>query len=41
LIAMQERVFVLGGTISIRNAEPAGVVIHAAIPIEPLSRLQS
>ncbi|TFW08503.1 PAS domain-containing sensor histidine kinase [Oxalobacteraceae bacterium OM1] len=41
LIAMQERVFVLGGTISIRNAEPAGVVIHAAIPIKPLSRSKS
>lgn len=41
LIAMQERIFVLGGTITIRNAEPAGVAIHAAIPIEPLSRLKS
>ncbi len=36
LIAMQERVFVLGGTISIRNVEPQGVAIHASIPIEPI-----
>lgn len=34
LTAMQERIFVLGGTISIQNAEPHGVIIHAAIPIE-------
>lgn len=36
LIAMQERIFVLGGTISIRNAEPHGVIIQASIPIEPI-----
>jgi PAS domain S-box-containing protein len=36
LIAMQERVFALGGTISIRNAEPNGLVIYASIPIEPI-----
>lgn len=36
LIAMQERIFVLGGTISIRNVRPHGVSIHASIPIEPL-----
>jgi PAS domain S-box-containing protein len=36
LIAMQERIFVLGGTISIRNNEPHGVTIHASIPIEPI-----
>jgi PAS domain S-box-containing protein len=40
LIAMQERIFVLGGTIRIRNAEPAGVVIHASIPIESVSRTE-
>lgn len=36
LIAMQERIFVLGGTISIRNVKPQGVAIHASIPIEPI-----
>jgi signal transduction histidine kinase len=36
LIAMQERVSILGGTISIRNAEPQGVAIHASIPVEPM-----
>jgi len=35
LIAMQERVFVLGGTITIRNIKPHGVAIQASIPIEP------
>lgn len=34
LIAMQERIFVLGGTISIRNARPHGVAIHASLPID-------
>ncbi|GAB3553221.1 hypothetical protein GCM10027343_39780 [Noviherbaspirillum agri] len=36
LIAMQERIFVLGGTISILNVKPHGVSIHASIPIEPI-----
>ena len=36
LIAMQERIFVLGGTISIENAAPHGLAIHASIPIEPI-----
>jgi len=36
LIAMQERIFVLGGTISIENSHPHGVAIHASIPIEPI-----
>lgn len=36
LIAMQERVFALGGTISIHNADPQGLVIYASIPIEPI-----
>jgi len=36
LIAMQERIFVLGGTISIENVTPHGVAIHASIPIEPI-----
>lgn len=39
LIAMQERIFMLGGTISIRNVEPQGVAIHASIPIEPIPLL--
>jgi PAS domain S-box-containing protein len=34
LIAMQERIFVLGGTISIKNIRPRGVAIHASIPID-------
>jgi PAS domain S-box-containing protein len=38
LIAMQERVFVLGGKISIKNAETGGALIHASIPIKPLNR---
>jgi len=36
LIAMQERIFVLGGTISIENIAPHGLAIHASIPIEPI-----
>ncbi|WP_170942229.1 sensor histidine kinase [Noviherbaspirillum denitrificans] len=36
LIAMQERIFVLGGTISIENAAPHGLAIHASIPIDPI-----
>jgi len=36
LIAMQERIFVLGGTISIRRADPHGVAIYASIPVEPI-----
>ncbi|MDB5770607.1 MAG: domain S-box protein [Burkholderia sp.] len=36
LIAMQERIFVLGGTITINNKKPQGVAIHASIPIDPL-----
>jgi len=35
LIAMQERIFVLGGTISIENVNPQGLAIHASIPIDP------
>jgi PAS domain S-box-containing protein len=35
LIAMQERIFVLGGTITIHNIKPQGVAIHASIPIDP------
>lgn len=34
LIAMQERIFILGGTITVQNTEPQGVVIHASIPID-------
>lgn len=36
LIAMQERIFVLGGTISVTNIKPQGMAIHAMIPIDPL-----
>lgn len=36
LIAMQERIFVLGGTICIQNTLSHGVAIHASIPIEPI-----
>jgi signal transduction histidine kinase len=36
LIAMQERVFVLGGTIYIRHIKPHGVCIHASLPLEPI-----
>lgn len=41
LIAMQERIFVLGGTISIGNIKPHGVSIHVSIPIEPVSSSES
>jgi PAS domain S-box-containing protein len=34
LLAMQERILVLEGTISIQNVRPHGVAIHASIPIE-------
>jgi PAS domain S-box-containing protein len=37
LIAMQERVFVLGGTITITNIKPKGVAIHASVPIDSLA----
>ncbi|MGE5623189.1 MAG: PAS domain S-box protein [Bacillota bacterium] len=37
LISMQERIFVLGGTISIGNVKPHGVLIHACVPIEPIT----
>lgn len=37
LVAMQERIFVLGGTITIGNVKPHGVLIHATIPLEPIS----
>ena len=37
LITMQERIFVLGGTISIGNIKPHGVLIHAFVPLEPLA----
>lgn len=36
LIAMQERVFTLGGTIRIENIRPHGMSIHASIPLEPI-----
>jgi PAS domain S-box-containing protein len=34
LIAMQERIYVLGGTISIENSKPHGVAINVSVPIE-------
>ncbi len=37
LITMQERIFVLGGTISIGNIKPHGVLIHASVPIESVA----
>lgn len=37
LIAMQERVFVLGGTIRIENVRPRGLQINVCIPLEPHS----
>lgn len=37
LVSMQERIVVLGGTITIGNVKPHGVLIHATIPLEPIS----
>lgn len=37
LIAMQERIYTLGGTMSIGNIQPSGVTIHASIPLSTLS----
>lgn len=37
LIAMQERIFVLGGTIAIDNVKPQGLAIRVSIPIDPLN----
>jgi PAS domain S-box-containing protein len=34
LIAMQERIFILSGTITIKSQQPQGVTIHASIPID-------
>lgn len=34
LTAMQERVFVLGGTITIKNTKPHGALVHASIPVQ-------
>ena len=36
LIAMQERIFVLGGTIAIENVKPQGLAIRVSIPIDPI-----
>lgn len=36
LIAMQERIFVLGGTIAIQNVKPRGLMIRVSIPIDPI-----
>lgn len=33
LIAMQERIYTLGGIINISNIEPGGVAIHASVPL--------
>lgn len=33
LIAMQERIYTLGGTISMHNIESGGVAIHASVPL--------
>ncbi len=37
LVAMQQRVYSLGGKIEIANIQPSGVEIHASIPLEPTS----
>ncbi|MDB5841266.1 MAG: hypothetical protein JWQ23_3218 [Herminiimonas sp.] len=34
LVAMQERIYTLGGTIKIKNLKPRGLVIHASTPVE-------
>ena len=34
LLVMQQRIYALGGKISIANMQPTGVEIHAAIPID-------
>lgn len=34
LIGMQERIFVLGGTITVGNVKPHGALIHATIPLD-------
>jgi len=34
LIAMQERIYILGGTMSIHNVKPKGFAIRASIPLE-------
>jgi signal transduction histidine kinase len=34
LMGMQERIFVLGGTITVGNVKPHGVLIHATIPLD-------
>ncbi|WP_019140636.1 PAS domain-containing sensor histidine kinase [Noviherbaspirillum massiliense] len=37
LLAMQERIFILGGTITIQNTEPRGLAVHTSIPIDPIT----
>lgn len=34
LIAMQEKIYTLGGTINIRNIAPKGAAIYASIPVD-------
>lgn len=34
MIAMQERIYTLGGSVSIRNLSPQGLAIHASIPVD-------
>jgi signal transduction histidine kinase len=34
LITMQERVYILGGKITVQNLEPTGFKIHASVPID-------
>ncbi|SNS30204.1 PAS domain S-box-containing protein [Noviherbaspirillum humi] len=36
LVTMQERIFILGGTITIMNKSPRGVAIRATMPADPL-----
>jgi PAS domain S-box-containing protein len=37
LVAMQERIYTLGGTVDIRSREHQGSAIHVSIPVEPLA----
>ncbi len=41
LVAMQERIFALGGTIRIDNARPHGALIEACIPLEQTLPVES
>ncbi len=40
LLAMQERIYILGGTMSRTNLEPTGFAIHASIPVDQSPNLR-